>query len=418
MTQGDSCLNIIGISELFRIPNINNYTLPGYHALVSRSRTDDSRGGVGLYIKQNISYTILEDITVFIPHVFESLFVEITDNKQSYVVGVVYRPNTPPLADARRSAEIMSELMAKINTRKRKCVIMGDFNVDLLKHHESKFIEEYLNDIISNGFLPVITKPTRVTQTTATLIDHIYTNDVSSDLKSGIIVTDVADHFGTYISLQHDRTSDKSNDPQTYRSFTNENMSTFIYLLRQVDFSVIESINDANSAYDTFLQLYLEAYEQAFPLKIIKSSSNSHKREPWVTSGLLTSSRHKSRLYRKQASYPTTENINKYKKYNSIFNKLKRVLKKMHFNRILELARSDIKKTWSILNSVVGKKSDVKKFPSFFKINGVPVSDKNTIANELNTYFSSIGKHISSSVPPSAKPYNDYLPPHHPVVFY
>jgi len=39
---------------------------------------------------------------------------------------------------------------------------------------------------------------TRVTHATATLLDHIYTNNASLNSKSGIIVTDVADHSGTF----------------------------------------------------------------------------------------------------------------------------------------------------------------------------------------------------------------------------
>ena len=46
--------------------------------------------------------------------------------------------------------------------------------------------------------LPTITKPTRVTQTSATLIDHFYTNDITGNGSSGIIINDVADHFGTF----------------------------------------------------------------------------------------------------------------------------------------------------------------------------------------------------------------------------
>ena len=48
------------------------------------------------------------------------------------------------------------------------------------------------------GYLPVITKPTRITDHSATLLDHIYSNSKSLNYQSGIIITDVADHFGTF----------------------------------------------------------------------------------------------------------------------------------------------------------------------------------------------------------------------------
>ena len=53
--------------------------------------------------------------------------------------------------------------------------------------------------------MPLIQQPTRLSFSLATLIDHIYTNDILSKSTSGIIITDVADHFGTFYVV-----SDKS----------------------------------------------------------------------------------------------------------------------------------------------------------------------------------------------------------------
>jgi len=55
--------------------------------------------------------------------------------------------------------------------------ILGDFNIDLLKYSKHLLSEEYLDMLYSNNLLPLITKPTRLTHCTSTLIDHIiYTN--------------------------------------------------------------------------------------------------------------------------------------------------------------------------------------------------------------------------------------------------
>ena len=54
--------------------------------------------------------------------------------------------------------------------------ILGDFNIDLMKYSEHLLAEQYLTMLYSNNLLPLTTKPTRLTQHTSTLIDHIYTN--------------------------------------------------------------------------------------------------------------------------------------------------------------------------------------------------------------------------------------------------
>ena len=44
--------------------------------------------------------------------------------------------------------------------------------------------------------MPVINKPTRVTKNTATAIDHIFINSVTTNkFKTGIIKSDISDHF-------------------------------------------------------------------------------------------------------------------------------------------------------------------------------------------------------------------------------
>ena len=46
------------------------------------------------------------------------------------------------------------------------------------------------------SMMPVIKKPTRVTKTTATAIDHIFINSVTTTkFKTGIIKSDISDHF-------------------------------------------------------------------------------------------------------------------------------------------------------------------------------------------------------------------------------
>ena len=200
---GQFCaFDFIGISELYRCINDMRLSLPGYHKLITRCRQNGMRGGVGLSIKDTINYIIREDISVFIPHVFESIFIEIIhkDRKKS-IIGIIYRPNTEPHADfSPQMASNLQEIMETANRESKSCIIMGDMNVDLLKFKTHVKTNEYLDNIFSNGFLPIISKPTRICSAAATLIhvDHIYTNNLLSSGYSGIIIPDVADHFGTF----------------------------------------------------------------------------------------------------------------------------------------------------------------------------------------------------------------------------
>ena len=57
------------------------------------------------------------------------------------------------------------------------------------------------NTMASNGYLPQITMPTRLTDTTMSIIDNIYTNTFTGDIFSGNIIIQIADHLLQFISV-------------------------------------------------------------------------------------------------------------------------------------------------------------------------------------------------------------------------
>ena len=181
-----------------------SFNIRGYHCLQfkTRSDTDDGRGGVGLFINSKFTYMKRDDLSVFIPHVIESVFFEIQINeRKTIIVGVVYRPNTQPRADIDIFMQKIIEIQSIIKEENKISYLMGDFNIDLLKVNTHAKTNEFVNYVISQGFLPTITRPTRITPHSATLIDHIYSNDNRPTFQnniSGIIITDVVDHFGTF----------------------------------------------------------------------------------------------------------------------------------------------------------------------------------------------------------------------------
>lgn len=70
-------------------------------------------------------------------------------------------------------------------------------NIDFLKYNHHTQTQEYLNMLHSNNISPVITKPTRITNYMATLIDHVDTNS-TNQMISGIATIDISDHLPTF----------------------------------------------------------------------------------------------------------------------------------------------------------------------------------------------------------------------------
>ena len=104
----------------------------------------------------------------------------------------------------------------------------------------------------SYGYYPCINKPTRVQKQSATLIDHVWTNDFNIITGAGILLTDVADHFALVI---HCKGKNEKCEPLvfTYRDY--KNMSHNICYAMEEAFNEFDVGNDPNLAYDTFLIL-------------------------------------------------------------------------------------------------------------------------------------------------------------------
>ena len=172
--------DFIGVTEVLECDRDTRLKLPGYHSLITFTRNDDNRGGVGLFVSENITFNVRDDLSVFIPHIYESLFIEIDTSENNHdknIIGLIYRPNTQPKADIDIFSSTLQDIMDIINNEKKSCLLMGDFNIDLLKYNLHNKTNDFVDSIFGKGFLPQILKPTRITQSTATLIDHIYSND-------------------------------------------------------------------------------------------------------------------------------------------------------------------------------------------------------------------------------------------------
>ena len=140
-------------------------------------------GGLALYIKSNIPVTIKPELT-FIRNGIESIFAELTTTNGIIVDGLIYKRSVD--ISTERFSVALEPFISSLNPRV-KTYIMGDFNINLLDHNISPPVENFINQMISKDFLPIINRPTRVTPHSCTLIDNIFCNRVDEVEASGVI---------------------------------------------------------------------------------------------------------------------------------------------------------------------------------------------------------------------------------------
>ena len=99
----------------------------------------------------------------------ESLPVELVYNNDTFSILGIYRPPSTSL-------EILKHYnMFMDNDRNKYMAIIGDFNINTLAHSFSNQVNQFLDD----DFLLLINIPTRITETSATCIVHVYINQLS-----------------------------------------------------------------------------------------------------------------------------------------------------------------------------------------------------------------------------------------------
>lgn len=158
-------------------------------------RHDQRGGGVGIYISSLYQPKIRTDLSVYEKGIIESIFCEATINKKKIILGEIYRP---PSGRESIYIEKLNIVYEKLNGSNASVIIGADQNIDFLKLKQgaNNSPSKLIDLCTENGLLPLITKPTRVTSTTQSLIDNIY---VSTDLYDGcmteILIHDLSDHF-------------------------------------------------------------------------------------------------------------------------------------------------------------------------------------------------------------------------------
>ena len=90
---------------------------------------------------------------------------------------------------------LIQQLLDRVTRDNKMCYIMGDFNLDLLNTDLHSATNEFINALFSHFLYPLISRPTRLTSYSATLIDNIFTNNFSALCDNGLLINYLSDHL-------------------------------------------------------------------------------------------------------------------------------------------------------------------------------------------------------------------------------
>ena len=413
----ENCIfDLIYLQETWVNDNINTdmFQLDGYQ-LISQSCTSTTHGGLAIYVSDKIRYEKIE-INFSNSNTWEGLFLRLflTEGK-CVTAGNIYRPPRYRIDDYNT---FITEFDCVLKMLTGEVIIGGDINIDLLKINEKPIINEYYETLLSNGFTPKITYPTRLTRNNGTLIDNFFCKISKNFSKttSGICTFKLSDHQPYFICLDFlSLKQNKTKFIEIYKQDENSVRQFCNYLDNQNISEKLRNIEDPNECYDILENLLKKGIELYMPKIKVKFNRHKHKKTPWITNGLVKSIKFRDKLYLKLKTTPTESTLYNQLKvnlgtYNKILKKAIREAKQEYYNTQFFKHRNDMKNTWKTIRNVICKTNKNQDIPNSFLINGNTINNKETIANEFNSFFTNIGKNLASKItPPQNKEFHNFL---------
>lgn len=392
LQQLSHSFNIIAISETwFTDERGIDFEMEGYElTYVNRQKPC---GGVAIYVHKNLRYKIIESMTLAIDNILECVTIELFNNKKNTIVTCVYRT-------VGSDVEVFNNWLEKtFSTIGNKSIfICGDFNIDLFNPTNHQGTDNFINLMLSMNLYPTITRPSRVTNHSATLIDNIFTNDIKNITTSGLFICDITDHLPVFILGEEKYINVKNDKKIMYkRNLTEESLGALHDELQQQNWDLVFSEQDVDKAYDIFLDIFLTLYNKHCPVQrcII---NNKFASCPWLSKGLQNACKKKNNLYKQFVRLKTIESEKKYKLYKNKLTEIIRNSKKLYYKNLLDKNKSNTKKIWEILNSITKNSSKKKTYPDYFIENNKINDNMSNVANSFNQFFVKVGPDLAAQI--------------------
>ena len=205
-------------------------------------------GGVTIFVHESLCYTKRKDLCINCEAI-ESLSIEIRNNDgKNIIFNIVYRP---PDGDLEVCENYFQSILSHNSIRNKNVILAGDFNINVLDFEQNKKVQNFVSLMFQFGLVPTINKPTRVTNKTISAIDHIITNSIyNNDFKTGIIKTDISDHFPVIYAFKlRSSTSSENQQKNRYmhtRIINESSKATFKRRLCETSWDAVKGLDKPN----------------------------------------------------------------------------------------------------------------------------------------------------------------------------
>ena len=399
-----------------KLPNgINDLLLEGFHEPIMQDPIRASGKGGGLAIYVNKRACELENIEQFIPNPdpqntsgeFQFIKLKLCKGQQkTVIIGNIYRS---PSRNPDSFNTLFDSVLQKLDRHSKKLVyLVGDFNQDLIKYDHDINCQNLVDYATNHGFVQIVSRPTRITDHSATLIDHVYTNNLDSTISCNILTCDISDHLAihTKVSLGPNGTNNVRNarrhspEQTEFRIFNEANNQTFKRLIDDETWNEVLDDMDAQTQYDKFTEIYMKHYSMAYPLKSQRVRRNKERLDPkpWILPWLEEACARKNDLFHEFVKTPTPKNKAKYDGLDQFCAKHVEKAKSKYHKKYFDEYKDNSKKQWQMINSLLNRNNKKVTINKLVDKNGNVVNTPSAIAESFNDYFANIASNLKENI--------------------
>jgi len=358
--------DVIILSEIWST-NLTYYTnlLNGYDFFFDLP--GNRAGGVGIYVKRSLNAIQTTKYNSpssnLRPRYYESVWIEICVEKRTSIIGGFYRHPNSPVKDF---TDDFSYSLEKIKNIKY-CYVFGDINICMSNYSHNNLTNAYVDAVLDSKFLPYVYMPTRITNHSSSIIDHVYSNNLFTDnniCKTGLIINDIADHCANFMFvIENNQLKCCNKSVDAVRIFSKHNINKFNNLLDHTDWSYIYRCTDTNVAYNYFADRLNNCHDACFPL--VKPKKKFKVDKKWITPALIKSVNTKCKLYKKWIKSKKQKDEIKYKNYAKFLKRILKLAENQYYSKLFDSKINGIKSIWKNINLLINNKqsnfSDIKK---------------------------------------------------------
>ena len=363
------------------------FQLEGYH----NYRKDRAKGGGGVmaYVSSKIISRQMKLPKQY--KLIEVLPIKTMINNNDVLFVGIYRP--PKATGSNYYLKLEAELNSLCMWATMECatvILTGDLNLDRLRP-ESTEGKLLINLEEVYGLECLVTEPTRITCTSATLLDVILTNRPDHFRASGVFNPEISDHNLIY-GVMKERVSQHQRKVITFRSTKALDAEKLNEDLKAAPWNVMDTFDTLEDKYQYWKSLFNSVVEEHMPTKKMR-----FRREdvPYMTAEWKKAIKLKRTYAKQYAHNRTEENWELKRKWRNEATKCRRRAIREYWQQKADHLKSkptDFYKTFRPFLNDKNKGQD--RTCINLRTNGEIVKDQNKVANILVSYFSTMADEI------------------------